>query len=88
MFDSVEDAGQAFRDAAAAHHGARDRGDTTGMDAAAEHIRGIVEFLHAGRHSHLVFPLTMEWATAGRDDTEHACYRAQVAALLAAEGPS
>jgi hypothetical protein len=84
VFDSVADAVRAHRDAAAAHHRARDRRDGAGMDAAAERIRAVTDYLRANRAPDLIFPLAMEWATAGRDDVAHARYREVVAQLLTA----
>ena len=81
MFDSVADAVRVHREAALAHHRARDRGDYPGMDAAGERIRAVSDYLRANRRSDLIFPLTMEWVTAGRDEVEHARYRAVVDAL-------
>lgn len=81
MFDSVGEAVEAHRAAAAGHHRARDRLDFAGMDAAAEHVRAVCDYLRAARRSELIFPLTMEWVTAGRDAAEHARYRALVDAL-------
>ncbi len=53
------------------------------MDAATERIRAVTDHLRANRRPDLIFPLTMEWVTAGRDDAEHARHRALVDALLA-----
>lgn len=54
------------------------------MDAAAERIRAVTDYLRANRAPDLIFPLAMEWATAGRDDVAHARYREVVAQLLTA----
>jgi hypothetical protein len=81
VFDSVDSAVEAHRDAAVAHHRARDRRDFAGMDAAAERIRAVSDYLRANRRPDLIFPLTMEWVTAGRDEAGHARYRALVDAL-------
>lgn len=81
MFDDVAGAVEEHRAAAAAHHRARDRRDFVGMDAAVERIRAVADYLRANRRPDLIFPLTMEWATAARDDAEHARYRALVDAL-------
>ena len=51
------------------------------MDAAVERIRAVADFLRANRRPDLLFPLTMEWVTAGRDEAEHARCRARVDAL-------
>jgi len=83
VFDSVDGAVEAHRDAALAHHRARDRRDFAGMDAAAERIRAVTDYLRANRRPDLIFPLTMEWVTAGRDNAEHARYRGLVDALRA-----
>ncbi len=56
-------------------------GDFAAMDAAVERIRAVADFLRANRRPDLLFPLTMEWVTAGRDEAEHARYRARVDAL-------
>lgn len=77
----MADAVRAHREAALAHHQARDRLDYAGMDAATERIRVVSDYLRANRHPELIFPLTMEWVTAGRDEAEHARYRAVVDAL-------
>jgi hypothetical protein len=69
------------REAAQAHHEARDRGDYAGMDSATERIRVVSDYLRANRRPDLIFPLTMEWVTAGRDEVEHERYRALVDAL-------
>jgi len=81
VFDSVADAIKTHRDAAVAHHHARDGGDFAGMDAAVERIRAVSDYLRANRRPELIFPLTMEWVTAGRDPAAHERYRAQVDAL-------
>ena len=78
MFDSVADAVRAHREAALAHHRARDGDDHAGMDAATERIRAVSDYLRANRRPDLIFPLTMEWVTEGRDEAEHARYRAVV----------
>jgi hypothetical protein len=78
VFDGVAGAVAAHRGAAAAHRRARDRRDFTGMDAAAERIRAVTDYLRANRRPDLIFPLTMEWVTAGRHDAEHERYRALV----------
>jgi hypothetical protein len=83
VFDSVAGAVDAHRDAAVAHHRARDRRDFAGMDTAAERIRAVTDYLRANRRADLIFPLTMEWVTTGRDDAEHARYRALVDQLRA-----
>ena len=41
------------------------------------------DYLRANRRPDLIFPLTMEWVTAGRDDAEHARYRVLVDQLRA-----
>lgn len=82
MFDSVAEAVQACRAAYREHHAARDRRDTDGMVAAADRIGVVVDHLRACQRADLIFPLTMEWATEGRDPIEHARYRAQVDDLL------
>ena len=73
----------AHRDAAVAHHRARDRRDYPGMDAAAERIRAVTDYLAPTGVPDLIFPSTMEWVTAGRDDAEHARYRVLVDQLRA-----
>lgn len=83
MFDSVQSAVRAHRVAAAAHHQARDQRDYPGMDAAADRIRQACDHLRANQRAELIFPLTMEWVTAGRDAAGSARYRAVVEALLA-----
>lgn len=83
MFESVQRAVEAHRAAVAAHHRARDAGDAAGMDAATRRIREVSDYLRANRRPELIFPLTMEWATAGRDAAEHARYRALVDAGVA-----
>lgn len=81
MFDSVDVAVRAHREAGAAHHHARDRGDHAGMDAATRRIREVSDYLRGSARADLIHPLTMEWVTAGRDPVAHARYRAQVDAL-------
>lgn len=95
MFDSLESAVRAHRAAAVAHHRARDGADGGGvdyggMDAAAAAIREVNAYLRRIQRPELIHPLTMEWATEGRDAAEHARYRAEVDALVAphaAEAP-
>jgi len=83
VFESVGGAVEAHRKAAVAHHRARDRRDFAAMDVATERIRAVCDYLRANRHPDLIFPLTMEWATAGRDEAAHAHYRALVDELRA-----
>lgn len=91
VFDSLESAVRAHRVAAVEHHRARDSGDYGGMDAASDRIRDVADYLRRIQRPELIHPLTMEWATEGRDTTEHARHRAAVDALVlpeAVETPS
>lgn len=87
MFASLEDAVRACRAAYREHHAARDRRDDEGMVAAADRIGIVVDHLRALQRADLIFPLTMEWATEGRDAVEHARYRAKVDDLLRVAHP-
>lgn len=87
MFDSLESAVRAHRIAAVEHHRARDSADGGGvdyggMDAASARIREVNAYLRRIQRPDLIHPLTMEWATEGRDEAEHARYRAEVDGLL------
>ncbi|WP_232662565.1 hypothetical protein [Pseudonocardia sp. TRM90224] len=82
MFDTIEAAVQAHRNAAAAHHHSRAEHDNPGMDAAIARIRTVEEFLRSrGRHD-LIQPLTMEWVTEGGNAAEHLHYQRLVNHLL------
>lgn len=83
MFDDVGVAVVAFRAAYRAHHAARAVVDFDGMVAAADRIREVTDYLRSQHRAELIFPLTMEWATEGRDPVEHARYRDEVDKLLA-----
>lgn len=90
MFDSLESAVRAHRAAAVAHHRARDGADGAcvdygGMDAASARIQEVNAYLRRIQRPELIHPLTMEWATEGRDVAEHARYRAEVDAMVAPE---
>jgi len=52
------------------------------MDDATEIIRTVSDYLRAHHHPELIFPLTMEWVTSGRDEAEHQHYRSVVERLL------
>jgi hypothetical protein len=78
VFDSLESAVRAHRVAAVEHHRARDSGDYGGMDAASGRIRDVADYLRRVQRPELIHPLTMEWATQGRDEAEHARYRTEV----------
>lgn len=82
MFDSVEVAVQAYREAAAAHRRARGVADHAGMDAAVRRITEVTAYLRGCQRPELIQPLTMEWVTMGRDPAEHARNRAEVEKLL------
>ncbi|MFC4943624.1 hypothetical protein [Pseudonocardia sp. GCM10023141] len=78
MFESLEDAVRAYRDATLTHRRAAALRDYPTMDAAHQRIRSVIAYLREERRPELIHPLTMEWATAGRDDVEHARYRETV----------
>lgn len=82
MFECVEDAVQACRAAVVKHHRAVERGDHRVTDLTALRIRSIMVYLRERDRTELIHPLTMEWATEGRDPTEHERFRAVVDVLL------
>ena len=82
MFEFVEDAVEACRAAIVEHHRAADRDDPPAMDDAARRIRAITVHLRDRGRTELIHPLTMDWATEGRDHAEHERFRAVVDVLL------
>jgi hypothetical protein len=59
------------RAAGITHHCACDVRDYLTLDAAVERMRTLSEFLRARDWQELNYPLTLEWATEGRDAQEH-----------------
>lgn len=82
MFDTIERAVHAHREAAAEHHRARDEHDNATMDAAIQRIRDVERYLRTSGRPELIEPLTLEWVTEGGNAAEHAHYRALVNHLV------
>lgn len=82
MFENLEAAVRAHREAAAEHHRARELHDNTTMDAAIRRIRSVEQYLRTRGRPELIQPLTLEWVTEGRNAAEHAHYHALVNHLV------
>lgn len=75
MFDDVAAAVADHRGAAAAHRLAAEDCNYAEMDRMVERIRTVCDYLRAHHREELLFPLTMEWVSAGRDPAEYQRYR-------------
>ncbi|WP_232665603.1 hypothetical protein [Pseudonocardia sp. TRM90224] len=82
MFDTLDEAVEAFRAAGAENRRAHAQRDYVEMRAASDRIRAVSAFLRSRGRADLIQPLTMEWVTRGRDHEEHERHRKEVERLL------